>query len=104
MVVRVGVPPKDLPDLVRGVAGYTDEVCRLVDVPNGHLYVRGSVDLTRLRREAVALGGYAVVVHAHREVPMASEDVWGVPPESADLMRHIKEQWDPAGVFDRLGF
>ncbi len=104
LVVRLGVPPKDLPDLVRQVSGYTDEAYRLIDVPSGHLYLRGGVDLTRVRREAVALGGYAVVVNAHSERPMSAEDVWGVPPESADLMRRIKEQWDPAGVFARLGF
>ncbi len=45
LLVRVGVPARDLAAAVDGLVGATDPAAVLVDAPNGHVYTRGTVDL-----------------------------------------------------------
>ncbi len=99
LLVRVGVPSRDLSTVVDGLAGAVDPSAVLVDVPNGHLYVRGAVDLGRIRRVAASFEGYAVVVGAGADVTVAPEEIWGTAPDAADLMRAIKARWDPRDCF-----
>jgi D-lactate dehydrogenase (cytochrome) len=98
-LVRLGVPPKDLPDLVRQLEGVPemDAVEAIADFPNGHLYLRGVFDLARARAAAVDRGGYGVVLQAY---PPTDVDLWGYRPEALDMMRAIKARWDPEMVFN----
>jgi glycolate oxidase FAD binding subunit len=52
----------------------------------------GSV-VTRLREECTASGGSLVVLDGPAEVK-AAVDIWG-PVPAIDLMRRVKEQFDP---------
>ncbi len=55
--------------------------------------------LERLRQPALAIDGYAVVM----DMPGAWQGVidrWGYSPQAIDLMRGLKERWDPMGVLN----
>jgi len=54
-------------------------------------------DLPALRQVARTAGGYAVVLTAPAGTPL---DIWGSPPESLDLMRRLKQEWDAAGMLN----
>ena len=104
-VVRVGVPPQHLglywamiPEEARHGARW------LVDVAAGLLYgqFRASSSaaarswLDAVRQPALALRGYAVLLHgpaAHT----ATLDRWGYRPDGLALMRRLKGRWDPTG-------
>ncbi len=106
LVVRAGVPVKDL----AGYLGSRPEgsgARLLVDYAAGLVYaVRRPVGvadarawLEQLRRPAVELGGYAVVLGAPLEIAGAL-DRWGYEPEALDVMRRLKARWDPAGILE----
>ncbi|MCU0519465.1 MAG: FAD-binding protein [Anaerolineae bacterium] len=100
LLMRVGVAPKDFTTAARAILPELGRACMLADTPNGHLYLRGGFDLTRVRAAARALGGYAVVLGAAQ----LGVDVWGDAPDGLDLMRAIKAQWDPMGGFNEGAF
>ncbi len=106
LAVRAGVPVKHL-------AGYLGS---LPEPPGGRLmvdYAAGLVYalrrprsagearswLERLRRPALALGGYAIVLSAPGEIA-SGLDRWGYQPEALDIMGRLKARWDPAGILE----
>ncbi len=108
-VVRVGVPPGklgsywgQLPPAVQAQAAFC------ADVGNHLLYARAELDaattatwLAALRKPALGLGGYAVVMGSpHR----AALDVWGYAPDTLAWMRLLKQRWDPTGLLNRGAF
>jgi D-lactate dehydrogenase (cytochrome) len=100
-LLRLGVAPHDLPGVVRTLSRDLDEATVLADVPNGHLYLRGGFDLARLRRVANAQDGYTVLLRQSSPEPTGTEDIWGYSPDALDIMRAVKEQWDPVGGFNK---
>lgn len=97
MTTRVGLPPKESAMLV-GLCESTD--CSfMADVANGHLYLRGRIDLETARRAVRKVGGY-VVVHSTPEPPASNVNRWGDAPESLELMRRLKARWDPRGILN----
>lgn len=103
--VRVGVAAKDLADYVRTQRDTLNMGAFIADVGSGQMFAvlsSENVDaardwLERLRRTALALDGYAVVL----EMPEswhAKLDRWGYQPEAIELMRGLKGRWDPAGI------
>ena len=101
LLVRVGVAPKDLAQLVHKLASAGGQASTLVDLPNGHLYLRGLFDLDRVRHLARALGGYAVILRAgEARLPLDPDLIWGHVPDALDMMQAIAAQWDPAGGFN----
>ncbi len=106
--VRVGVPVRDLPAYTNDQASLLQRGAFVADVGNGLLYTTlkaGDVAtaagwVEQLRKAALALGGYAVVV------TMPSEwnetiDKWGYRPEALDVMLRLKRRWDAAGILNR---
>jgi glycolate oxidase FAD binding subunit len=53
--------------------------------------------LSRLRTAAEEMGGFAVLAAAPPDLKR-SFPVWGRPSENADLMRLLKQSFDPAGI------
>lgn len=109
--VRVGVPPKDLAAYVEAQAAILQRGPVLVDVAAGFVYATAAlataeearVWLEALRRPALAMGGYAVVL----DMPAALEEVldrWGYQPEALDRMQALKARWDPAGILNAKVF
>ncbi len=106
LAVRAGVPVKDL-------AGYLAALPErpgtrlLVDYASGLVYGlkppgtggEPATWLDALRRPALELGGYAVVLSAPPEVA-ANLDRWGYEPEASGVMRRLKDAWDPAGILE----
>jgi D-lactate dehydrogenase (cytochrome) len=100
-LVRLGVPPKDLPGVVRDLAARHAAVPFVADLAAGLLYLRADADIVApLRRAAQALGGYAVVLRS----PEAAVDRWGHHPDAEDLMQALKDRWDPQGIINPGAF
>ncbi|MEF3273607.1 MAG: FAD-binding oxidoreductase [Chloroflexus sp.] len=55
----------------------------------------GADHVLRLRQTLTAAGGYAVVEHGPTGI-----DRWGPPPPTIDLMRALRQRWDPAGILN----
>ncbi len=100
--LRIGVPPKALPELLlKHAFDLSDRF--VADLANGLVWA-GPVEpqhLASLRQAAGACGGYAVVTAARAD---AGFDPWGYAPDTLPLMRRLKARWDPkaclnAGVF-----
>ncbi len=100
--VRIGVPPKSLPELLlKSELDWGNQY--VADLANGLVYAApgNPSHVTPLRQAARAHGGYAVVTAARAE---AGFDPWGFAPDTLPLMRRLKARWDPkaclnAGVF-----
>lgn len=96
-VVEAGVPPPRLGELAARLeaAGLVYEawlgvgVCRVVAASAG--------DVPRIRAEALALGGHAVVIDGPDEL---RADPWGPPPPGVHLMKRLRERFDPAGILN----
>jgi hypothetical protein len=73
----------------------------LADIPNGLLYLRGALDVNAIRHTVHAADGYAVVLTAP---PDAAPDLWGYTPGGLDLMRALKERWNPGGLVNPGAF
>jgi D-lactate dehydrogenase (cytochrome) len=96
--LRAGAAAKDLPAVLRSLAG--DGACSfLADLAGGLLYVRGIADVAPLRRAALAVGGYAVVLPA-----AGAQEIWGYTPDSLDLMRALRQRWGAGGLLNPGAF
>jgi len=102
-VVRVGVPPRDLPLYMQEHKALYNEMY-IADMSSGCLYAvkeTGTEDEIRawvaaLRRPALALQGYAVVMRLAEG--MQNVDRWGYRPQALDVMKRLKLRWDPADI------
>ncbi len=111
LLVRAGVPPKDLAGYLQDQAGPLADAQFLADVASGLVYASitpASVKEARawldgLRQPALAAGGYAVVMHAPDGLD-GGLDRWGYEPEGLDVMRRLKTRWDPAGILNPGAF
>ena len=96
-VVEAGVSPPRLGALAGRLeeAGLDYEawlgvgICRVA--------VSSAGDVVRVRSEALALGGHAVVIDGPDEL---RADPWGPPPPGVHLMKRLRERFDPAGVLN----
>ena len=87
VLARVGVPAKDLP----GVISKLGSSHTMIDLANGMIYAHNA-PMETLRQSARAVGGYAVVLSG------TSNDAWGHQPDLLDVMRALKNKWDPRGM------
>jgi len=102
-VVRVGVSPKDLPLYMQEHKSLYHEMY-VADMSSGCLYAVKETGteveirewVAALRRPALALQGYAVVMHLAEGVQ--DVDLWGYRPQALDVMKRLKRRWDPADI------
>jgi FAD/FMN-containing dehydrogenase len=97
-LVKYGVAPGDLPELIGYQPDQTAAGGILVDIANGCLYL-GNDECVSLARKALALNGYAIDIS--KTPPDASrifKDQSGTP-----LVKALKQRWDPSGHFNPLG-
>ena len=105
--VRVGVAAKDVASYVNDQSGVLNRGTFLADMSSGFVYAMMPSDdvdeakkwLERLRQPALAIDGYAVVM----DMPGTWQGVierWGYRPQAVDLMRGLKERWDPRSVLN----
>jgi glycolate oxidase subunit GlcD len=99
--VRVGLPVRDVPVYTNDQSSILNTGAFFVDFANGFVYASLSTQdneaIERLRVPALQVGGYAAVMY----VPEGWEgemDKWGYVPETRELMKALKERWDPEGV------
>ena len=104
---RVGVPARDLASYIQAQSTALNNVAYIADAGNGLVYAvynhrepAAARDwLERLRRPALALGGYAIAM----DMPgtwQGTIDRWGYQPAALDLMRNLKARWDPDNILN----
>ncbi len=109
-VVRVGVPAKDLAAYIQENAALINEGDFLADMSSGCLYIMkpiGSTNeintwVTTLRQPAVAYEGYAIAMNLVEGIQ--DIDRWGYQPQALDVMKRLKQRWDPANILYTEGF
>lgn len=108
LLVRVGVPPKDLATFYRQLDSTVHAQTHWFwDIPNGLAYglftgqekARAQRWLQALRQPALALSGYAVAVALPAGLRQEL-DPWGYQPAALGVMRALKARWDPAGILN----
>ncbi|BCL82353.1 lactate dehydrogenase [Ktedonobacteria bacterium brp13] len=107
LVVRIGVPVKNLAAYCEAQAEVLGQVTYSVDFANGFVhavtYVNASIEaqmwLQRLREPALAQHGYAIVV-AQPEALRNQLDLWGYQPSSLSLMHRLQQRWDPQHIMN----
>jgi glycolate oxidase FAD binding subunit len=97
-LVEVGVPGPCLPGLARTLEGLGHPFRALMGVGICLVGVETAGDVAAVRAAAAGLGGHAWVVDAPEELRV---DPWGPAPPGLDVMRRLKDAWDPAGVLNR---
>ncbi len=101
--MRVGVPPKEVLQVLETLMQMWGDATFMADVANGQVYAHGSFDIPAVRQVALEHEGYAIVLSAphgdSREV-----DRWGYRPDALDVMRKLKARWDPQGVLNPGAF
>ena len=108
LTLRVGVPVMQLPALLRRPLPAAGPLC--IDYAAGHVYLRvvatataTAEQLADLRRTALGMDGYAVLLETHA-ARAAGLDPWGAPPSSRALMQRLKDRWDPAHILNPHAF
>lgn len=96
-VVEAGVPPPRLGDLARDLeaAGLPYEA--RMGVGTCHVAVSSADEVASVRARALALGGHATVLDGPDEL---RGDPWGPPPPGLELMRRLRDAFDPAGILN----
>ena len=100
MLLKIGLPPKDLPALMHN--GLEDVIMNspsMIDFANGHIYSYGVFDLAKIREITAQYEGYAVLLQS-----FPGQDRWGYAPETLSLMKEIKRGWDPKGILNQGEF
>ncbi len=103
-VVRAGVPPHQMASLMQSLAPELLKGSFVADIANGLLYTHGGPGIWTLRRAALQLGGYAVLLASPPEDPLLPDDIWGYEPAALSLMDRLKERWDPDGLLNPGAF
>jgi len=96
-IVEAGVPPPRLGDLAGRLedAGLGYEA--RMGVGTCLVAVASADDVRRVRAWAGELGGHATVADGPPEL---RADPWGPPPPGLELMRRLRDAFDPAGVLN----
>jgi len=105
--MRVGLPVRDLAAYVQDHMALLGSLPFLVDYASGFVYCLLSAQnqrsvantLEQLRVHALQAGGYTIVTHMP-EGWVERLDRWGYQPDLLDMMRRLKERWDPAGILN----
>ncbi len=105
LAVRVGLPPRHLERYVQVASEWLEPAAIFVDVPHGLLYLQARFSneeaahawLKALTEHATALGGYTWVMEAPSAWAITARRR-GYRPDTLDLMRALKQRWDPQGV------
>ncbi len=103
-VVRVGVPAKDLSHYLQKNSAIVNEGGCVADMSSGCLYaIKTSGDaeeintwVAALGQPALALDGYTTVMRYTEDMPNA--EGWGYRPQALEVMKRLKQRWDPAGI------
>ena len=107
LLVRVGVPVRDLPGYVQDQSALLNDGPFIADLANGLIYAsttRKEPDaantwLAQLRQTALAREGYAIVLHLPED--MQRIERWGYQPEGLSVMRALKKHWDAEDILNR---
>ena len=108
-VVRVGVAAKDLSIYMQENTVHISESAFLADISSGCLYAIKTIGssneiqewISSLRQPALLYKGYAAVMNLAENMPEI--DRWGYRPQALDVMKRLKQRWDPADILQGEG-
>ena len=108
-VVRVGVAAKDLSTYMQENTVHISESAFLADISSGCLYAIKTIGssneiqewISSLRQPALFYEGYAAVMNLAENMPEI--DRWGYRPQALDVMKRLKQRWDPADILQGEG-
>ncbi|WP_236031285.1 FAD-binding oxidoreductase [Ktedonospora formicarum] len=103
--VRIGVPPGNLSDYINKQHANLDSKAFLADFNSGHIYTTNQDEhssnikqwVEQMRQLALQEGGYAIIT----TLPSSLEGTlsyWGYQPDGIQVMRALKQRWDPQGL------
>lgn len=98
LVLRIGVPERMLAAAIDAVTALAPSHLTIfpgLGLMVGRWPVVAATHLPALRQTLAEMNGYAVV-----ERGPAGIDRWGPPPPTIDLMRALRQRWDPAGILN----
>jgi D-lactate dehydrogenase (cytochrome) len=96
-LIKYGVGPGDLPELIVCQPGRMTSGAALVDIANGCLYL-GDDEQASLAQKALALNGYAMEIgKTPPDAGRIFKDQSGTP-----FVKALKQRWDPSGHFNPL--
>ncbi len=103
-VVRIGVPAKDLSLYIQENSTTINEEKFVADMSSGCLYAiktPGNTEaistwVTTLRQPALVHDGYAIVMRHAEDIQDGER--WGYRPQALDVMKRLKQRWDPADI------
>jgi glycolate oxidase FAD binding subunit len=96
-LVEAGVSPARLGDLARALEADGLAYEARMGVGSCTVAVASADEVAAVRRHAVALGGHAVVTDGDEAL---RADPWGPPPPGVELMRRLRDAFDPAGILN----
>lgn len=97
-LLEAGVPPPRLGDLAARLEDARLGYEARMGVGTCLVAVETPEDVERARGWALALGGHAQVVDGPDDL---RGDPWGPPPPGLELMRRLRDAFDPAGILNR---
>ncbi|GCE04656.1 FAD-binding oxidoreductase [Dictyobacter aurantiacus] len=111
LVVRIGVPVKNLAIYLEGISRQLKDTSYVVDFASGFVYAIYNMEsaeaarawLTAVRHQALILHGYAIVL-AQPAVLEGQLERWGYQPSSLEVMRRLKTRWDPRHILNPAAF
>ncbi|MFN3372038.1 MAG: FAD-binding oxidoreductase [Chloroflexus sp.] len=98
LVLRIGVPERMLAaaiDVVTALAPSHLTIFPGLGLMVGRWSVAVATHLPALRQTLAEMDGYAVVERGPTGI-----DRWGPPPPTIDVMRALRQRWDPAGILN----
>ncbi|WP_298401567.1 FAD-binding oxidoreductase [uncultured Chloroflexus sp.] len=98
LVLRIGVPERMLAAAIDAVTALAPSHLAIfpgLGLMVGRWSMAAATHLPALRQTLAEMDGYAVV-----ERGPAGIDRWGPPPPTIDLMRALRQRWDPAGILN----
>ena len=107
LLLRIGLPPRELANYISIRKSQLQSNDFLVDIASGMIYTasysndlgEAQVLLDELRKPALAVGGYTVIMNTPDNW-IGKLERWGYPSQTLELMKQLKLRWDPAGILN----
>ena len=96
-LLKLGVPPTQIGPLSMALRELDVPFAAQIGVGVCHVGVDIAAQVRRVREVATRLGGHAVIDDAP---PALREEPWGPPPPGLEIMRRLKQSFDPHRILN----
>jgi D-lactate dehydrogenase (cytochrome) len=99
VIFQIGIPPKDLTQFINENMEEMGLADLILDLPNGMCYLEAPTLSDSIIQFINMHNGYVKRIPAS-QLGFIKSDYWGYKPASIQLMRSLKNMWDPAGILN----